>query len=220
MLEKENEGLRASLWELSWRYGKSNGKGKARKPEQEEDEDEPLDELPHGRGDESVDAAPSPEPLKLAIPPHPAPQLDLTPTPTPRAFRGPPSSVAGSRPSTPPSASGATFMRLNEPPTTSHPTLPTTTALPITPSSLAASLFPAKPPPRPSSPSSTSSRTTPALRDATLKRDLDITLPTARQRDIEERQSWRWGRGYDLKGHRGAIYAMKFSERELQGRGR
>lgn len=206
VLEKENDGLRASLWELSWRYGRASGKGKARELEEEEDEPNPED----------VDPAPSPEPPKLAIPPTLTPGQDLTPMLNPRPdFRPSTSSVvtpSSSRPATPPP-----YMRLNEPATTGALPVP---PLPITPSSLAASLFPTKPPPRPSSPSSTSSRTTPALRDASLKRDLDITLPTARQRDIEERQTWRWGRGYDLKGHRGAIYVMKFSERDLGGRGR
>lgn len=35
-----------------------------------------------------------------------------------------------------------------------------------------------------------------------------------------QKERWRWGRGYDLKGHRGAVYALKFSEGELSRRGR
>ncbi|KAM0746883.1 WD40 repeat-like protein [Meredithblackwellia eburnea MCA 4105] len=243
VLEKENEGLRASLWELSWRYGKNSAKGKGKQKDVDQDEEDldqeghlPL-ELPNPQPPGDVASAsgdrtpPTLEQLKVSIPATPiSSNVELTPTPTPRtSYRAPaPVQPTGalpppSNPLTPPSS--ASFMRLNEPVTTSTPITATSPvpapSLPITPSSLAASLFSAKPAPQqPSSQSSTSSRTTPALRDASLKRDLDITLPTSRRQDIKERRTWKWGRGYDLKGHRGAVYAMKFSERDLANRGR
>lgn len=110
------------------------------------------------------------------------------------------------------------FMLLNEP----VPKRPLPLPLPSNPASMAASLFPLKAAPRPVSPSSSSSRaaTNPTARDASLKRDLDIGLPPTRQQRAETRASWKWGRGYDLKGHRAGIYALEFSDSDAPGRGR
>lgn len=209
VLEKENESLRGSLWEVSWRWGKAGGKGKARARD-EEGEPAPATAA-------AVPVVEVPVPVVVSA----TPAVDLPPPSQPgtttTAYST--SSSPSNRPSTPLRSpfAHADFMRLNEPILPAVPAL--VPALPSTPSSIASALFPAAPP-RPSSPSSTSSRAAnPAARDASLKRDLDISLPETRLKR-DERESWRWGRGYDLKGHRGAVYAVRFSETECVGRGR
>lgn len=198
-LEKENEGLRASLWEVSWRWGRAGGKGKGRSREATEEDAPPATTL---------DTAP----LSLTTVPTSGVTTPTEVTPTTSTNK-----TSGSTSPFLVGNLGTTFMVLNEPPAAKR----ATTLLPSTPASIAASLFPSRAIPHPNtSPSSTSSRAAPALRDASLKRDLDISLPHARHNRAEARTSWKWGRGYDLKGHRAGVYDLEFSEGDLGGRGR
>ncbi|SGY25116.1 BQ5605_C018g08583 [Microbotryum silenes-dioicae] len=245
VLEKENEGLRASLWELSWRWGKRESNHKAKQQQQQQQQQHQQQQQ------ETVNESRS---------------RDMTPKPSMAAV-GPSSTPEEGPASIPPTTSEGSFMRLKEPvhqsPTPNTSTLtwrsPSRPPLPSTPSSLAASLFPTPPSTSASSKppteiglgsgggsSSVSSKTTtttttaaavtiaiaahappttsPAMRDASLKRDLDISLPHSRSYSSHSsrrtRQSWKWGRAYDLKAHRGAVYALKFSDGDWGNRGR
>ncbi|KAM0789975.1 hypothetical protein ACM66B_005308 [Microbotryomycetes sp. NB124-2] len=267
-LERENEALRTSLWEVSWRYGKNQGRSKKDANNNSNtvngtaaavtvDEQAQATAAADANGGTSSEAAVSAtsttevkSPATLAAPSNPeeTPKLAAAKPPQPAkpATTTTTASNGTSAAGLVPAVFGETeFMRLNEPiKVLALPPTPAKTALPTSPSSLAATLFPQPamlPPPVPSSrsnadasilgksgatskatpaPSSTSSRTNTAMRDASLKRELDISLPSARTSDATSHESWRWGRGYDLKGHRGAVYTLKFGQQRLRGRGR
>ncbi|KAK4047618.1 hypothetical protein OIV83_005276 [Microbotryomycetes sp. JL201] len=267
-LERENEALRTSLWEVSWRYGKSQGRSRkdnnsTSKSNNPKDAAVGPKEQPQTTAADTNGGTRSP----TAAAAHPSMEdrattsLDppFSPEETPKLSAAKPPLTVKSAATAPSFANGSSatglvsavfgeteFMRLNEP--IKAPAVPTSTTsatLPTSPSSIAATLFPQPamlPPPVPSSrtntqteagllgkssiskatpaPSSTSSRTNTAMRDASLKRELDISLPSARTSDATAHESWRWGRGYDLKGHRGAVYTLKFGQQRLRGRGR
>lgn len=223
-LEEENDRLRTSLWEVSWRWGKQKGKEKKKGIQDEPDKQEhPAQAAP-----EPVDPA-----HDVSSPPTPRPQQhssmgaasatsevpDLTPRPTQQAVPTAASAAPGSGPSRAASAthqapssaasngSNTPIQSAPPPPITSAPQVPT-------PSSLAASLFPSVPAPTVPPPSSAKSydRSTSLHRTAlpsSLRRGADD-----RDRDERETQRWKWGRAYELKAHRGAVYCLKFAADE------
>ncbi|ORY83516.1 WD40-repeat-containing domain protein [Leucosporidium creatinivorum] len=224
-LEKENEGLRASLWEVSWRWGRRDKGGNKGRQEQ-----------PEGPAEE---AATTPTAGPAAAPAAAIPAVQATPS-TPSTVQDLATPTSQS-----PAVAQSEFMRLNEPIARAPALTPSHPPLPSTPSSLAASLFPNssiptlgslnKPAPTPSAASSAhanaripSNSSHPDRdrdrhdRDVSLKRDLDISLPSHRasSRPAHSSESWRWTRGYDLKGHRGAVYALKFGSGNVGNRGR
>lgn len=260
-LEAENESLRASLWEVSWRWGKRDKQNKSatitgtatRNPN-----GDMIDQPQQDQGDSVSQPLAAAELLGSSSEMTPR---QLTPSRATNRLHqstmlaAASSSGASSGPS--PLALGqGDFMKLNEP--IKIPALPSTTPsapLPTTPSSLAASLFPSTPgvagstaaggassttahsvatsatgaggpstsgAGAPAAPSSNSSRTAPAIRDASLQRQLDIPPPATRNRNVAQdaHESWRWARAYDLKGHRGAVYSVKFGDGTLGSRGR